>query len=67
MDKEIKEEIAKALSEQKEEFQKILNSGRKMYELGKKDERERIIKEYGNFNDGCGCCSEESLKKALLQ
>lgn len=29
-------------------------------------EQNRIIKEYGNsFNDGCGCCMQESLGEAL--
>lgn len=35
------------------------------YEEGVKAERERIVKEYGHFNDGCGCCSEEKLCDAL--
>lgn len=38
----IKQFIFEKLQEQDNEFRKTLNSGRKMYEIGKKDERERI-------------------------
>jgi len=35
------------------------------YQKGVEDERERIIKEYGGFNDGCGCCMDDSLEEAI--
>jgi hypothetical protein len=31
----------------------------------KEEERERIIKEYGSFDDGCGCCALTTLKEEL--
>lgn len=27
--------------------------------------RDKIIKDYGHFNDGCGCCGQKSLKEEL--
>jgi hypothetical protein len=30
-------------------------------------ERQTIIEEYGAFNDGCGCCSSETLKATLKE
>ena len=38
----ISKAIASAVEASGNEFRKTLNSGRKMYEIGKKDERERI-------------------------
>jgi len=34
-------------------------------EVARREERDKIIKEYGDFNDGCGCCMDTNLKKAL--
>lgn len=36
-----------------------------LYDAGRREEYQRIKNEYGYMNDGCGCCSEESLEKAL--
>jgi hypothetical protein len=37
------------------------------FNAGKEAERKSIIEEYGHMNDGCGCCQDTTLKKALLQ
>lgn len=31
----------------------------------REEERKMIIKEYGHFNDGCGCCARDNLGNEL--
>ena len=42
-----------------------LQAERKKREDAVDAERERIKKQYGNMNDGCGCCMDETLEDVL--
>lgn len=44
LEKDVEQFITSLLARQKEEFYKTLNSGRKMYEQGRNDEREEVKK-----------------------
>ena len=44
---------------------KVIKIFDKEISQAKEEERERIIKEYGSFDDGCGCCALTTLKEEL--
>jgi hypothetical protein len=60
----IEKEIAHARAE---EAERCMEREKKAREEGAREEREMIVKEYGHFNDGCGCCSFTNLAEALTE
>lgn len=48
------------------DFEKAVTTAHQQgFKDGEKAERERIIKEYGWMDNGCGCCSDATLKESL--
>ena len=48
-----------------EAIEEAIQAERKKREEAVDAERERIKKQYGNMNDGCGCCMDETLEDVL--
>ena len=49
----------------KASYRKLIEAERQKREEAVIAERERIKKQYGNMNDGCGCCMDETLEDVL--
>lgn len=54
------------LKERDQEWRRLLNSGRKMYELGRKDERQRIVNALPKWKEKPAPGFEQGFNECLL-